>query len=202
MPTLRERKNPGAGTKVCASLPTSEQEFPLIHVSQKVDLGKKAPVSQEAAGLVESESLAAESYEHEGEFSENRNAQPEGVSGSSQSEVGGRKEASGQQKASGRQGKGGVAGEAPSSAADQHSTGAKGHHGKKVKEGMSDKTDEKNDGLARALRAEPGSEDDPSRLAERQMLQRQSLGARGAGPRQGELAGETMYDALDNEVSL
>ncbi|KAH8120933.1 hypothetical protein ACSS6W_009724 [Trichoderma asperelloides] len=168
MPTLRERKNPGAGTKV--------------------DLGKKAPVSQETAGLVESESLAAESYEHEGEFSENRNAQPEGVSGSGQSEVGGRKEASGRQKAS--------------SAADQHSTDTKGHHGKKSKEGLSDKTDEKNDGLARALRAEPGSEDDPSRLAERQMLQRQSLGARGAGPRQGELAGETMYDALDNEVSL
>lgn len=155
-------------------------------------MGKKAPVSQETAGLVASESLAAESYEHEGEFSENRNAQPEGVSRSGQSEVGGRKEASG------RQGKGGVAGEA----ADQHSTGTKGHHGRKSKEGLSDKTDEKNDGLARALRAEPGSEDDPSRLAERQMLQRQSLGARGAKPRQGELAGETMYDALDNEVSL
>lgn len=172
-------------------------------------MGKNAPVNQEAAGLVASESLAAESYEAGGEFAQNRNAQPEGVSGSSQrSEVSSsrQEEASGRQKeASGRQGKkAATAGEAPSYVADQYITDKKGPHGKNVKEGISDKADAKkknNDGLERALRAEPGSEDDPSRLAERQMLQGQSLGGGGAGPRQGELTGETKYDVLEREVS-
>lgn len=153
-------------------------------------MGKYAPVNQEAAGLVASESLAAESYEESGEFEQNRNAQPEGVSSSGQGrEVGGRQEASGRQ--------------ANSAVADQYIKVTKGPHGKKVKEGISDdKADVKNnDGLQRALRAEPGSEDDPSRLAERQMLQGQSLGGGGgAGPRQGEVTGETRYGVLEREV--
>ncbi|KAL6900379.1 hypothetical protein GGI43DRAFT_383858 [Trichoderma evansii] len=201
MPTLRERKNPSAGTKA--------------------DMGKDAPVNRESAGLVEAGSLAAESYEHGGEFAENRNVHVEGVSSSGKKseasgrqdrqeasgrqerkEAIGRKEASGGQETSGRQGKkSAVAGEAPSHVADQYIKDPKGPHGKNVKEGISDKPDAKNDGLQKALRSEPGSEDDPSRLAERQMLQGQSLGGGGAGPRQGHLTGETKYGALDNEVS-
>ncbi|KAM0479482.1 hypothetical protein ACHAPX_004697 [Trichoderma viride] len=182
MPTLRERKNPN---------PTK---------GTKVDLGKDAPVSQEAAGLVKGESLAAESYEEGGEFDQNRNAQSEGVSSSGQYEgASGRKETSfleeavNLQRSGGRQqAKSAVAGAAPVK-------DTKGPHGKKIKEGLSS-DDKDSDGLQRALRAEPGSEDDPSRLAERRMLQGNSLGAGGAGPRQSEMAGETMYDVLKNEV--
>ncbi|KAM0249339.1 hypothetical protein ACHAQJ_009100 [Trichoderma viride] len=166
MPTLRERKNPSAGTKVNA--------------------GKDAPVNREAAGLVESESLAAESYEQGGEFSQNRNAQPEAMSGSDMKSQAGRES--------------GFAGEAPSYVADVYIKDTKGPHGKNIKKGISDEAGGKNDGLQRALRSEPGSEDDPSRLAERQMLQGQSSGV-GSGPRQSELTGETQYDVLDRETS-
>ncbi|EHK49612.1 uncharacterized protein TrAtP1_010860 [Trichoderma atroviride] len=173
MPTLRERKNPN---------PTK---------GTKVDLGKDAPVSQEAAGLVKGGSLAAESYGEGGEFDQNRNAQPEGVSGSRR-ETSFLEDAANLQRSGGRQAKSAVAGAAPMK-------DTKGPHGRKIKEGFSS-DDKDSDGLQRALRAEPGSEDDPSRLAERQMLQGNSLGARGAGPRQGEMAGETRYDVLKNEV--
>lgn len=160
-------------------------------------MGKNAPVSQEAAGLVKGESLAAESYGEGGEFDQNRNTQPEGVSSSGRQEASGRRETSfmeeavNLQRSGGRQAKSAVAGAAPMK-------DTKGSHGKKMKEGSSD--DKYSDGLQRALRAEPGSEDDPSRLAERQMLQGNSLGAGGAGPRQSEMAGESIYDVLKNEV--
>jgi hypothetical protein len=88
-------------------------------------------------------------------------------------------------------------------AVDMYIKDTKGPHGKKIKEGIRDdkgSSKEDSDGLQRALRAEPGSEDDPSRLAERQMLQGNSMGARGSGPRQSEVAGESMYDVLKNEV--
>lgn len=183
-------------------------------------MGKDAPVTDEAAGLVKGESLAAESYKEGGEFDQNRNAQPEGVSSSSKREEasGRKKEAGGHretsfmeeavnlQKSGGRQqAKSAVAGDAPGYAADVYIKDKKGPHGKKIKEGISDdkagaKKDQDSDGLQRALRAEPGSEDDPSRLAERQMLQGNSMGARGAGPRQSEMAGESMFDVLKNEV--
>ncbi|KAJ4856574.1 hypothetical protein T069G_09942 [Trichoderma breve] len=113
----------------------------------KVHPGKDDPVHREAAGLVAPESLAAESVQHGGEFAQNRNAQQEGV------------ESSGLKAQSGREG-----GEAPGYVADQYIKDTKGPHGKNIKEGVDEgKAGEKNDGLARALRAEPGSEDDPSR---------------------------------------
>ncbi|KAL7922200.1 hypothetical protein ACQKWADRAFT_313402 [Trichoderma austrokoningii] len=185
MPTLRERKNPGVGTKV--------------------NLGKDAPVNKEAAGLVKSESLAAESYDEGGEFTQNRNAQPEGASRSGQkTETSGLQDAADLQKAHGRHTMSAAAGEAPGSAADQGVKDTKGPHGKKIKEGISDDKaggDRKKDsnGLQRALRAEPGSEDDPSRLAERQMLQGR-MGSGGAGARQSEITGETRFDVLEREA--
>ncbi|KAL7953102.1 hypothetical protein V8C34DRAFT_321643 [Trichoderma compactum] len=170
MPTLGERKNPSAGTKV--------------------NPGKDAPVHREAAGIVAPESLAAESVQHGGEFAQNRNVQQEGVAGSDL------------KTQSGREGARSV-GEAPGYVADLPTKDTKGPHGKKIKEGIDEgKAGEKNDGLARALRSEPGSEDDPSRLAEAQMFQKGSLGARGAGPRQAHLEGETIYDKLDSETCL
>ncbi|KAL7782054.1 hypothetical protein V8C43DRAFT_319285 [Trichoderma afarasin] len=151
----------------------------------KVHPGKDDPVHREAAGLVAPESLAAESVQHGGEFAQNRNVQQEGV------------ESSDLKNQSGREG-----GEAPGYAADQYIKDTKGPHGKNLKEGVDEgKAGDKNDGLQRALRSEPGSEDDPSRLAEAQMFQKGSLGARGAGPRQSHLEGETIYDKLDSETS-
>ncbi|KKO98454.1 hypothetical protein THAR02_09446 [Trichoderma harzianum] len=152
MPTLRERKNPSSGTKVHP--------------------GKNVPVHREAAGLVAPESLAAESVEHGGEFAQNRNAQQEGVKSSdlkTQSgreggiSSGGKSEGvSGGKSASVSGGK--SVGEAPGYVADQYIKDTKGPHGKNIKEGVDEgQTGEKNDGLQRALRSEPGSEDDPNR---------------------------------------
>ncbi|KAL7942871.1 hypothetical protein V8C42DRAFT_141441 [Trichoderma barbatum] len=168
MPTHGERKNPSTGTKV--------------------DQGQDAPVHREAAGIAATESLAAESIRHGGEFAQNRHAQPKEISGG---------DIKSQSLHEGDEG--GYAGEAPGYVVDL--TDTKGPHGKNIKEGIADEAGVRYDGLERALRSEPGSEDDPSRLAEAQMLQRQSLGARGAGPRQSHLEGGTIYDALDREAS-
>ncbi|KAL6814530.1 hypothetical protein J3E69DRAFT_347455 [Trichoderma sp. SZMC 28015] len=182
MPTLRERKNPSSGTKVHP--------------------GKNDPVHREAAGLVEPESLAAESVQHGGEFAQNRNAQQEGVESSDLKAQSGREGGiSSGGKSAGVSGGKSVS-DAPGYVADQYIKDTKGPHGKNIKEGVDEgQTGEKNDGLQRALRSEPGSEDDPSRLAEAQMFQKGSLGARGAGPRQAHLEGETIYDKLDSETS-
>ncbi|KAK4082307.1 uncharacterized protein Triagg1_2119 [Trichoderma aggressivum f. europaeum] len=171
------------------------------HVSvdkwNKVNPGKDAPVHREAAGLVAPESLAAESVQHGGEFAQNRNVQQEGVAGSELKTQSGREGGVGV-------GGGKSVGVAPGYVADLYIKDTKGPHGKNIKEGVDDggRVGEKNDGLARALRSEPGSEDDPSRLAEAQMFQKGSLGARGAGPRQAHLEGESIYDKLDSETSL
>ncbi|KAL6799482.1 hypothetical protein GGI42DRAFT_355077 [Trichoderma sp. SZMC 28013] len=129
MPTLRERKNPGAGTKV---------------------KGKDASVHREAAGLVAPESLAAESSGREG-----------GISGKSVGEAPGSvadeyiKDTKGSQGKNIKDTKG---------SQGKNIKDTKGPHGKNIKEGVDEgKAGEKNDGLARALRSEPGSEDDPSR---------------------------------------
>jgi hypothetical protein len=76
---------------------------------------------------------------------------------------------------------------------------ASGPHGKNLKEGIDDSNTE--DGLKKALAAEPGSEDDPSRVAELQFQQNQTAAGRDAGPKQSELSGKTAFDALNNETS-
>lgn len=159
----------------------------LTNVFEKVNPGQDAPVRREAPGIVASESLAAESVQDGGEFAQNRNTQPEVITGSDLKTQSGRE--------------GGFAGEAPGYVADQYMTDTKGPHGKNIKEDVGGEAGGRHDGPERALRSEPGSEDDPSRLAEAQMLQKQSLGGEGAGPRQSHLVGETKYDALDREVS-
>ncbi|KAL7907841.1 hypothetical protein GGI35DRAFT_70055 [Trichoderma velutinum] len=173
MPTLRERKNPSEGTKVKP--------------------GKDAPVQREGAGIVASESLAAESVQHGGEFAQNRNIQPEVITGSDL------KTQSGREGSGAGGGNGGVA---PSYVADQYIKNTGPPHGKNIKEGIDEDSGKDKDGLKKALRSEPGSEDDPSRLAELEMFKKQSSGARDAGPRQGHLEGESRYDKLDSETSL
>ncbi|KAL6854507.1 hypothetical protein J3F83DRAFT_484438 [Trichoderma novae-zelandiae] len=157
----------------------------------KVTPGQNAPVNREAPGVVASESLAAQSLQSGGEFSHNRGSQTEAISGSDL------------KTQAGREGGASAAGTAPGYVVDQYLTDTKGPHGKNIKEGIDEgeSRGKDSDGLKKALRAEPGSEDDPSRLAERQMFERDSLGAGGAGPRQGGLEGGTKYDKLENETS-
>ncbi|RDA85273.1 hypothetical protein CP532_2350 [Ophiocordyceps camponoti-leonardi (nom. inval.)] len=57
------------------------------------------------------------------------------------------------------------------------------------------------DGLAKALQSEPGSADDPSRLAEAQMRQAEAARPGVTGHNQSELSTETAYDALSRDVS-
>lgn len=57
------------------------------------------------------------------------------------------------------------------------------------------------DGLKAALNAEPGSSDDPSRLAEQQFQLNNEAKSRAAGPKEGDLTNETKYDALKSDIS-
>lgn len=91
-----------------------------------------------------------------------------------------------------------LAGTAPSYVDNQYIKES-GPHGKNLKEGI-DYSNTK-DGLKKALESEPGSQDDPSRLAEQQFQQNQNAVGRDAGPKQSELEGKTPFDALNNEAS-
>ncbi|ETR99610.1 hypothetical protein M419DRAFT_37666 [Trichoderma reesei RUT C-30] len=157
----------------------------------KVTPGHHAPETQEAPGVVQSESLAAQSLHSGGEFSHNRASQTEAVSSSDL------------KTQSGRGGEDSNGATAPGYVVDQYLTGKGGPHGKNLKEGIdeSELRGKESDGLQKALRAEPGSENDPSRLAEERMLQRDTMRAEGAGPRQGGVEGGTKYDRLESETS-
>ena len=69
-----------------------------------------------------------------------------------------------------------------------------------MKEGGDWDESQAQEGITKALNAEPGSENDPSRLAEQQMQLNQSSVGRDAGPRQAELSKKTAFDALDSET--
>ncbi|KAL7812120.1 hypothetical protein V8C44DRAFT_364827 [Trichoderma aethiopicum] len=156
----------------------------------KVTLGKNAPETYEGTGAVPSESLAAQSAHSGGEFSHNRASQTtEAVSASDLRSSTGREDYNGAP--------------APGYVVDQYLTGKGGPHGKNLKEGIdeSELKGKESDGLQKALRAEPGSENDPSRLAEERMLERDSLRGEGTGARQGGIEGGTKYDGLERETS-
>jgi hypothetical protein len=202
---------------------------------QKVDLGRNAPISQEAPGKVASESLAAESKREGGAFSENRS---ENMSSSSQhhsseahshlstvkdnapigtnhyaketAEYPKRSENTSQsqsqthsqshsQSKSQSQTQSSSAGTAPTYVNNQYIRNPGGPHGKNITEGGWDESQAK-DGLKAALESEPGSENDPSRLAERQFQQNLSRGGRDAGPKQGSLDSETKFDGLESDI--
>ncbi|KIL90459.1 hypothetical protein FAVG1_06191 [Fusarium avenaceum] len=202
---------------------------------QKVDLGQDAPIKEEGAGKVASESLAVESIEEGGEFASNKGIRSENDSNKSNrnendSNKGSRSEndsnkdtRSENQSSSGSEntssgrtaktssapssglGSGSSAGAAPESAdtapsyVDNQYVKGSGPHGKNLKEGIDYSNTE--DGLKKALASEPGSEDDPSRLAELQFQRNQSAVGRDAGPKQGELSGKTAFDGLNSETS-
>ena len=185
----------------------------------KVDLGRNAPVKQEAAGPVPTESLAAESYKEGGAFASNQGIRTENLQSSDTSRAAkldpapnaqyreaahdttsynaaSYDEATGRSDAKPKS----DAGTAPSYVNNQYIRDPKGPHGKNLQEGGWDDSKTR-DGLQAALNAEPGSEDDPARAAEYQFELKNNAKSGGAGPREGSLTNETTYDKLDSNVS-
>ncbi|KAH8685293.1 hypothetical protein BGZ61DRAFT_507447 [Ilyonectria robusta] len=169
---MSPNKNPGVGTKVT--------------------LGEDAPVTLEGAGLVPSDSLAAESKREGGEFSSNRGIRSENVpsSDNKSSATRRRSHSEGALKSS--------EDIAPTHVSSQHRRDPNGPHGKNLHEGGWDES-KAEDGIQKAFNAEPGSMDDPSRLAERQFQLKQAAG-RHAESRQVDVEDKTVYDALESEV--
>ncbi|KAM0199455.1 hypothetical protein ACHAPA_005014 [Fusarium lateritium] len=179
---------------------------------QKVDLGQNAPIKEEGAGKVASESLAAESTKDDGEFASNEGIRSENQPSSGSETNPGRTTNTSSVPSSGSENtssgrttntssapsSGSGSGTAPSYVNNQYIK-ASGPHGKNLKEGIDDSNTE--DGLKKALASEPGSENDPSRVAELQFQQNQTAAGRDAGPKQSELSGKTAFDALNNEAS-
>ncbi|KAK8147846.1 hypothetical protein MY1884_001812 [Beauveria asiatica] len=150
----------------------------------KVSLGNQAPERNEPAGIVASESLAAESSRNDGEFAKNSGAKPE-PSQNTKNMHGAPKAA---QHANG--------GAAPSYAVDTQLRQT-GPHGKNIREENIDATGYR-DGLKRALRSEPGSEDDPSRLAEQQFEGRNAIP--GSAPAVRDTQGVNSFEKLDRDL--
>jgi hypothetical protein len=201
---------------------------------QKVDLGQNAPVKEEGAGKVASESLAAESMKEGGEFASNegirgenqpssasentsagrntdtssapssKSAQSSSGQSSSDKSSAGRTTKTSSALGSNADSKSGQSdsansGTAPSYVENQYIRSSGGPHGKNITEGFDDSKTK--DGLKLALESEPGSENDPSRLAEHQFQERQNAVGRDAGPRQSALSSETPFDSLNNTSS-
>ena len=183
--TMSSTRNPNIGTKVsnpgCAfSLPDTH----LVLTRSQVDASSSDPVKQENSGVVAPDSLAAESMNDGGAFAQNTAVRtddfPLTSGGASIPESYG--------------------GEAPSYVASTRDKG--GPHGRGIREVDSMNGRRHLDGQREAMRAEPGSEYDPSRLAEREFEKQQNVAGRDAGPRQDELDGGTVYDTLKSDVPL
>ncbi|WYZ46674.1 hypothetical protein EsH8_IX_000899 [Colletotrichum jinshuiense] len=154
----------------------------------KFEPGSAAPTRNEATGPVPSDSLAAESARGGGEFANNA---PSGTSSS-------RRTAGGSAPGSGASSIPGQAGAAPTYVNNQYIRDPAGPHGKNIQEGF-DAKDTK-DGIQAAFNAQPGSENDPGRVAEQGFLQSQTKAGRDAGPRQTEATGRTVYENLTSDV--
>ncbi|PFH59711.1 hypothetical protein XA68_11974 [Ophiocordyceps unilateralis] len=142
----------------------------------KVDPGRNAPVTREGAGLEAPDSLAAESRRDDGEFAANRRSEPEDTRSGHQPTKPSQAEQASRSNVSGRE-------------AETKISKAGGFDDPRLK-----------DGLSKALNSEPGSIDDPSRLAEVQMKQAEAARPSVTGPNQGKLDTGTAYDNLDSEV--
>ncbi|KAI5458532.1 hypothetical protein BGZ63DRAFT_391565 [Mariannaea sp. PMI_226] len=198
----------------------STQKAP--NAGTKVDLGQNAPVIQEGVGKVSSESLANESV-HEGDgFATNRDVhsenKPESEQTSRVSYAAKASEANTQSdsseptyaskarettqptSSSGTENAQSYDGKAPTYVNNQYERDPSGPHGKNLHEGGWDNS-KAEDGLKKALNSEPGSTDDPSRLAEQQFQLKQAATGRDAGPREESVKTKTAYDALGSEVS-
>jgi hypothetical protein len=155
--------------------------------------GQNAPVNPEGAGIVPQDSLAAESYRQGGDFASNAGSKPEQFSLEERAER--------LQSASGGASQGGGAhtATAPSYIESQYIKDTSGPHGKNIHEDKNLGEPGRSDGLRRALNSEPGTADDPSRLAERKFQNEDFAAAGGQGPREGAVNTESKYDNLDRQ---
>lgn len=188
---MSTNKNPDFGTKVSLYIKCGAEICIYWHI-QKVDLGQNAPTKEEGTGFVASESLAAKFKSESGEFASNEGIRPgnESTSGSSTNQSSSntnKKSTTSAQDTSGSS-----AGTAPSYIVNQYQRDPDGPHGKNLKEGIGGGKTQ--DGLKKALNSEPGSEDDPSRLAELQFQQNKT------GGEQGDVADKTAFDGLNAET--
>ncbi|KZZ92482.1 hypothetical protein AAL_06108 [Moelleriella libera RCEF 2490] len=165
------------------------QDRKAPNAGTKVEPGKDAPVRQEGTGLVEEGSLAAESFRADGKFAENRDAEPESASDARSSAT---------SRAGGQSVQGATA---PSYVNNQYLSDPKGPHGKNLRESDFDGQDLQS-GQAKAFAAEPGSIDDPGRLAEAKFQQKDAVPPQ-AAPDGGEtkLSTSTAFDGLKRDVS-
>ncbi|EQB44203.1 hypothetical protein CGLO_17071 [Colletotrichum gloeosporioides Cg-14] len=161
----------------------SAQQNKAPSAGTKVQPGASAPTTSEPTGPVPAGSLAAESAANNGSFAAN----PSASSTSTGSAPG-----------SGAASVPGQAGAAPTYVNNQYTRDPNGPHGKNITEGFDDKNTK--DGVQAAMKAEIGSENDPGRVAEQHLKLSQTKGARDAGPRQGEVGGETVYEKLQSDV--
>ncbi|KAK7746363.1 hypothetical protein SLS53_002322 [Cytospora paraplurivora] len=152
----------------------------------KVNLGENAPVVREGAGAVASESLAAESFREGGEFSKNRNISE--IDSNTTAHHSSKAPSSAPAPAESH------AETAPSYVNTQNIRDSAGPHGKNITE------DPELIGRPAKFNVEPGSKDDPARLAEQKLAAKQAT-APGAGQGQADAGNTQPYDALDNETS-
>ncbi|KAF4589511.1 hypothetical protein GQ602_003400 [Ophiocordyceps camponoti-floridani] len=162
---------------------TTVQDRKAPNAGTKVDLGRNAPVTLEGAGTVEPASLAAESQGNDGKFADNRRSEPESSSSnyeyttaSSSSSQPRHDEQAPRSNVSGREDK-------------AQTLDAEGFDDPRLQ-----------DGLAKALNSEPGSIDDPSRLAEAQLKEADAANPSLTGLNQPQLSTGAVYDNLDREV--
>lgn len=131
-------------------------------------------------------SLAADSAVHSGAFAAN-NMRSETASKQSQNQS-----SSGSSSANGAP--------APTYVSDQYVRDPRGPHGKNITEGFADEPGLK-DGTQQALKAEPGSINDPSREAEKAFDLKDKTRTRDAGPREHHVTDGNKYDNLGEASS-
>ena len=159
----------------------------------KVKPGNNGPTKQENAGLVQPESLAAESLNEGGAFTSNTGIHSENTTSHS-NEPGSHHSSS----AGGKNPR--SADSAPTYVNNQYIRDDSGPHGKNLKEGDWDDS-KAADGLKKALASEPGSMDDPSRVAEKQFLMNRGPMGGNVGNKPQPSGGKEGYDALDSNAS-
>lgn len=148
-------------------------------------------MTQEGAGNV-SGSLAAESAQKGGEFANNRNINDSGST--TGGNAGGKIQDTSSTSAS-ASGGAAAASTAPTYVNNQYASNSGGPHGKNITE------DPEMTGRPAKFNVEPGSKDDPGRVAEQDLRLKQTRGAPGTGERQDGVDNQQPYGALDNETA-
>ncbi|KAG5950627.1 hypothetical protein E4U53_004727 [Claviceps sorghi] len=161
----------------------------------QVHAGKDAPITQESAGLVLNDSLAAESYQAGGKFTQNRDATPEDASFDLASK------ASSRGSDAGGKGKGAQGDAAPTYINSQYIKDTHGPHGKNLKEEDFD-YQQVFDSQRRVFKAAPGSIDDPGRVAEVKFEKEVATTPLAATVKDSNKMSEgTAYDSLERDIS-